>query len=71
MPRAVNKSDRCVGVVDPAKLYTVDACKRETGLGRPQLMEGRKAGVLNPISVGRFRYYRGSELVAWIERHAK
>jgi hypothetical protein len=49
----------------------VDACKRETGLGRPQLMEGRKAGVLKPISVGRFRYYRGSELVAWIERHAK
>jgi hypothetical protein len=71
MPRAANKANRCLGVVDPSKLYTPDACKRETGLGRPQLIEGRKAGVLKPISVGRFLYYRGSELVQWIEGHAK
>lgn len=66
MPRAKNKADRVRGVVDPNRLYTVEACKREVGMGRPQLMAGRLAGVLHPVSRGRFRFYRGSELVAWI-----
>lgn len=66
MPRAKNKANRCIGVIDPDKLYTVDAAKRETGLGRPQLMEGKKAGVLKAYPCGRFVYFKGSELKAWV-----
>lgn len=57
--------------IDKDKVYTPQACKSECGISREQLLEGRLAGVLNPVSCGRFRYYKGSELIAWVFRKRK
>lgn len=71
MPRAKDKSNRTIAVIDRNKVYCVEACKVECGLGRPQLMAGRAAGVLHPFSKGRFRFYKGSELADWVLDQSK
>lgn len=71
MPRAKDKADRVVGLVCPERYYTIEAAKRFAGIGRPQLIEARKAGVITPIPVGRFLWIRGEQIIAWIEWHAK
>jgi hypothetical protein len=52
--------------IDTNKIYTREACKLECGISREQLRQGRAAGVLKPSSKGRYRYYKGSELAAWV-----
>jgi hypothetical protein len=43
----------------------------EAGLGDEKVSEMRRSGVVKPISVGNFRWYRGREVIAWIEAQAK
>lgn len=64
MPK--QKRPRKAVTIDRNKVYSVEAAKQECGLGRPQLSAGRKAGVLHPSGNGRFRYYDGAELAAWV-----
>lgn len=52
--------------IDANKLYTIRACQLECGLSRRQIMQGRQAGKLKPKSCGRFRFYKGSELIEWV-----
>jgi hypothetical protein len=44
---------------------------RRLGLGRNALLEARQSGLVKPIAVSQRMYYRTTELIAWIESHAK
>lgn len=59
------------GVLRPECLYTTRALLTEAGLGDEKVSEMRRSGVVKPISVGNFRWYRGREVIAWIESQAK
>jgi hypothetical protein len=39
------------------------------GIGQSELREARKSGIVKPITCGRRRYYKGSQLIAWIDSH--
>lgn len=62
---------RCVGRIDPDALYTNEGCWRFAGIGRDSLIDARASGLVKAIPCGRRVYYRGAELIAWIESHAE
>lgn len=64
---------RVLGDCYPGGLLTREGCMRKLGLGRNSLAEARQSGLVKPISLGHGSrmYYRTSELIAWIESHAK
>ena len=70
MPTRERKRTRCVGVIDPERLYTKEGCKRFAGIGRQVLLEAKRSGMVKAIQAGMRVYFRGSELIAWIESHA-
>jgi hypothetical protein len=65
MSRPVTKST-ALGMLDPQRLYTSRGLMRHAGIGTNTQQEMRKAGV-KPIDVGNFRWYRGSDVIRWIE----
>ncbi len=53
------------GVIDPERLYTADALGR-IGIGRVQLMEARRSGLVKPVEAGHRMWYVGAEVIEWI-----
>jgi hypothetical protein len=68
---ATQQRTRCRGYIDPCGMYTTEGCMRYAGIGRMSLIEARASGIVKPIPVGNRIYYRGSDLIAWIESHAE
>ena len=64
---------RVIGDMYPGGLLTKEGCMRRCGIGRKLLAEARQSGMVTPITIGDSQrmYYRTSELIAWIESHAK
>lgn len=62
---------KCRGEVRPSSRYTLEGVMRAIGIGRIQLTEARQAGFVKPIHCGRRTYYRGKEIIAWIDSHAE
>lgn len=58
------------GKISRGAIYTTEGCMRFGGLGHEMLAEARRSGMVTPIEIGRRHYYRGDELVAWIESQA-
>lgn len=54
------------GELYPGGLLTVDAVMRSIGIGREQLGEARRAGVVKAYMCGGTAYYRSEEIIAWI-----
>jgi hypothetical protein len=69
MPRTKTKT-RVLGMLDPHRLYTATGLLRHAGIGHESQAAMRKAGV-KPIDQGNFRWYRGSDVIAWIEKQAE
>ena len=65
------KRARVLGAIYPGGLLTKEGCMRRCGLGRIALAEARRSGIVKPIVLSQRMYYRTSELIAWIESHAK
>ena len=62
---------RVLGELCPNRLYTREGCMRFAGIGNDSLAQARQSGMVKPLECGRRLYYRGSELIAWIEhQHA-
>lgn len=70
-PEQTRKRTRVLGAIYPGGLLTKEGCMRRCGLGREQLKEARKSGLVKPIVISQRMYYRTSELIAWIESHAR
>jgi len=68
--RTANKT-RCLGVLSPNNLYTKEGVMRAAGIGRKTLMEAKASGIVKAIPAGERVYFRGSELIAWIESHSE
>lgn len=60
---------KVIGRVDPGCRYTVEGCMKFAGIGSSELREARNSGIVKPITVGRRRYYKGSQLIEWIDSH--
>lgn len=58
------------GVISPLNWYTRQGLREAMGLGHQTLAEMRKSGLVHPVTVGSYRWYRGSEVIAWIESQA-
>jgi len=59
------------GKISRGAIYTTEGCMRFGGLGHETLAEARRSGMVTPIEIGRRHYYRGDELIAWIESQAQ
>jgi hypothetical protein len=59
------------GELYPGGLLTKEGCMERAGLGRKALEEARRSGMVRPIEANQRLYYRTSELIEWIESHAK
>lgn len=68
---ATLKRLRVHGRIDPDSLYTVEGVMRACGQGREWLLQARASKAVRPIPCGKRVYYRGSELIAWIESHSE
>jgi hypothetical protein len=55
-----------LGILLPDALYTTSGVLQAIGIGDEALAAGRQSGHLHPTYKGRFAYYRGAELIAWI-----
>ena len=65
------KSDDLHAFIDPHRLYTRRGFLAASGLGDNTVRTGRRKGIeLLTLTVGRQRYVRGSDGIAWIERLA-
>lgn len=58
------------GILRPDSIYTVEGVLRAAGIGRETLSEARRSGIVKPIEIGKRVYYRGEQLIAWIESQA-
>ena len=57
--------------IDRNRLYTVKGFHAASGISETRLREARRIGVDIPsIDVGRRRFYRGADVIAFIERLA-
>lgn len=58
-----------LGRIDPLSLYTREGCMFYGGIGDKSLLEAKESGIVKPIYSGKRVYYRGKELIEWIESH--
>ena len=59
------------GMLDANRIYTREGVRKAIGIGEQQLSDARRAGIVKPIPCGNFVYYRGADIIAWIESHAE
>jgi hypothetical protein len=71
MPRAGYRKTKCHGVRAPERLYTKEGCMKAAGIGRKTLLEAKRSGIVKAIPAGERVYFRGSELIAWIESYSE
>lgn len=55
------------GMIDPERMYTRDGVYQAIGIGEDELMKGRRAGVIKAYQKGKYVYYHGRDVIAWIE----
>ena len=65
------KRAEALGMLDPARLYSASGLLRHAGIGEEKRSEMRRSGMVKPIDVGTYRWYRGEEVIAWIVAQAK
>jgi len=56
-----------VGVIHPDSLYTTEGVLNFAGLGNDSLRLARSSGMVHPLKKGKRLYFKGSELIRWIE----
>jgi len=56
------------GVIEPEKLYHIEAAKRETGWGARSLREARRKG-LPVLYLGRRAFVLGRDIIEHIQKH--
>jgi hypothetical protein len=68
--RTARKRRRALGVISPHLRYMASALTRR-GLGPERQAEMRASGLVKPIDIGNARWYRGNEVIAWIDSLGK
>jgi hypothetical protein len=68
--RASRKRQKPTGILCPLNWYTRQGLREAMGMGHQTLAEMRDSGMVKPIAVGSFRWYRGSEVIEWMEAQA-
>jgi hypothetical protein len=56
------------GEIYPGGLLTAHGVMRAVGIGREQLAQARRAGVVRAYMCGGTAYYRSEEIIEWIVR---
>jgi hypothetical protein len=65
-------SKRPASFIDPERLYALRGFQEASGISATRMREARLSGIYLPtISIGRRRFVRGSEGIAYIEQLAK
>jgi hypothetical protein len=62
---------KALGMLSPDRLYTAAGLRKHAGIGHEVLRKMRVSGSVKYYDVGVQRWYRGSEVIAWIESQAK
>ena len=58
--------------IAPERLYTLKGFRAASGISATRIREARKAGILLPmLDVGRRKFVRGADAIAYLERLAK
>lgn len=65
------KRAKPTGILCPANWYTRQGLRDTMGLGHQMLAEMRASGMVKPIALGSYRWYRGSDVIRWIESQGK
>ncbi len=60
-----------VGILAPGQLLSTEGVLELTGLGSVSLAEARKSKIVRPLTIGTRKWYRSSELIAWMEARGK
>jgi len=55
------------GCILPGALYTKEGCMIAAGLGENSLVKARDSGLVLPVKLGKRLFYKGSDLIRWIE----
>lgn len=72
MPHKSPRKHRIVrGEIYPGGLLTVHGVMRAIGIGRDQLTEARRAGVVKAYLCGGTAYYRSEDVMEWILQGGK
>lgn len=58
-----------LGVIDPRLRYTKEGVRNAVGLSTAALREATASGIVKPVNVAGRNFYRGKELIAWIDSH--
>lgn len=66
MPATFTKT-KAAGVIDPAKRYLAKGLLKAGGFGPDTLEAMRASGIVKPIDIGNYRWYRGDEVCRWID----
>jgi hypothetical protein len=60
-----------LGMIDPHRRYTAKALLRHGGFGPERLAEMRASGIVKPVDLGNFRWYRGDEVIRWLDSRGR
>lgn len=66
MPTTFKKT-KSSGCIDPTRRYTAQGLLKAGGFGPDTLAEMRASGIVKPIDIGNYRWYRGDEVCQWID----
>jgi hypothetical protein len=58
------------GVILPDAVYTREALKATCGFGTETIFRIDTSGIVTPFQVAHRLFYKGSEIIAWMEKNA-
>jgi hypothetical protein len=65
------KLSRAPTFIDPLRIYTLHGFKNDSGISATRIREARLNGIVLPcLSVGRRKFVRGHDAIAFIEKLA-
>lgn len=67
---ATRNRTKAIGMLAPDRLYTANGLRKHAGIGHEVLRKMRQSGQVKYVDVGVQRWYRGHEVIAWIESQA-
>jgi hypothetical protein len=65
------KRQRALGMIDERRRYTARGLLVHGGFGPERLAEMRASGLVKPVHVGHFTWYRGQEVCRWLDSLAE
>lgn len=59
------------GVIHPECIYTREALSKVAGFGSEKIMKLDTSGIVTPIFVAHRLFYKGKEIIQWMEQQPK